>query len=220
MINLYCGYDDREAVGFHVFVASVLRHASQPVKFCAIASCALPEGSNAFTFSRFLVPYLMGFEGVAIFADGSDMLMRDDIAKLAALYDPTKAVQVVKHSYKTRHKFKYVGTDMYCHNRDYPRKNWASLMIMNCAHAAWAEMTPDRVAAMSEAPSILLGLKFVDDADIGELPAQWNCLVDEGQPIEGSALLHWTAGIPAFTHYHDAPGAAVWRVYRDVMSGA
>lgn len=218
MINLFCGYDTREAIGFHVFVSSVVRHASQPVMFCPIASCMLPEGSNAFTFSRFLVPYLMSFGGVAIFADAADMLMREDIAELAALYDPSKAVQVVKHEYRTRNKFKYIGTDMRCHNRDYPRKNWASLMIINCAHQAWREMTPERVEAMSEAPSVLLGLKFIPDDAIGELPNKWNRLVDEGQPVDGAALLHWTAGIPAFDHYRDAPGAPVWHAYREAMN--
>ena len=219
MTTLFCGYDLRESVGFHVFVASVIRHASAPVKICALASCMLPEGSNAFTFSRFLVPHVMGFKGMAIFADASDMLMLGDVVELAALFDPTKAVQVVQHQYRTRHPMKYEGTYMRCHNRDYPRKNWASLMLINCEHEAWSTMTPERVQALCEAPSVLLGLKFIPDDAIGVLPDKWNRMIDEGQPVEGAALLHWTAGIPAFKHYHNAPGASVWRAYRDAMQG-
>jgi primosomal protein N'' len=50
-------------------------------------ACGLPQGSNAFTLSRFLVPWFMGFQGRAIFADGADMLCLGDIAELAALAD-------------------------------------------------------------------------------------------------------------------------------------
>lgn len=210
MINLFCGYDEREAIGFHVFIASLLEHASRPVAVKRVDDRGLPVGSNSFTFSRFMVPYMMGFRGHAIFADAADMLLVDDIAALDRLYDPRFAVQVVKHAYRTRNPIKYKGTDMQCPNRDYPRKNWASLMLINCEHEAWAGMTPEHIAAYAEAPTALLGLHFVHDEGIGELPPQWNCLCDEGQGLHGASLLHWTAGIPAFPHYKDAPGAPLW----------
>jgi hypothetical protein len=210
MINLFCGYDEREAIGFHVFVSSVLARASAPVAIKRIDDRGLPVGSNSFTFSRFLVPFMMGFKGHAIFADAADMLMLDDVAKLDALYNPSYAVQVVKHAYRTRNPQKYVGTDMQCPNRDYPRKNWASLMLINCEHRQWADMSPDGIAAYAEAPTHMLGLQWLAPAEIGELPSKWNRLVDEGQEPEGAALLHWTAGIPAFKHYANAPGAHQW----------
>ena len=59
------------------------------------------DGSNQFIYSRFLVPYLIGFNGSALFIDG-DMIVRDDIAKLWELRDLTKAVQCVKHDYAQR----------------------------------------------------------------------------------------------------------------------
>lgn len=216
-VHLFCGFDQRETVGFHVFLSSVLERATVPVCFRRLDDMGMPEGSNAFTISRFLVPHLMGYAGVAVFADASDMLMMGDVGKLVELFDPTKAVQVVQHAYRTRNPRKYIGTDMECHNRDYPRKNWASLMLINCAHPAWANMTPHQVQALSEAPSHLLGLKFVVDDDIGALPDEWNRLVDEGQSTEGGQLLHWTAGIPAFAHYANAPAADLWRAQRDKM---
>jgi len=213
-VHLFCGFDARESIGFHVFMASVLERTTAPVCFRRLDAMGLPQGSNAFTFSRFLVPHLMGFQGHAVFADASDMLMLGDVGRLDALFDERFAVQVVQHQYRTRNPRKYVGTDMECHNRDYPRKNWASLMLINCAHPAWADMQPARVEALSEAPSFLLGLKFLLDEDIGALPDEWNRLVDEGQSVEGAQLLHWTAGIPAFKHYANAPGADLWREQR------
>lgn len=203
MIHIFCGYDRREAIGFHVFVHSVIARTSAPVSIVPLAAMGLPEGSNAFTQSRFLVPKLMRYSGHAIFADASDMLAMENIAELDALFDPRFAIQVVKHAdYKTRHKTKYRGTAMECPNMNYPRKNWASVCIFNCEHPAW------QLVDASD-PS-LIGLKFLPDDLIGELPAEWNRLVDEGHSTAEAKILHWTAGVPAFEAYRDAPAAEAW----------
>lgn len=216
MLRLFAGYDEREAIGFHVFVASVLERATVPVSFHPLSASGLPQGSNAFTFSRFLVPWLMQFNGRAIFCDACDMLMLEDIAELDALYDSAYAVQVVHRPvYKTRHPLKYIGTSMQCPNRDYERKNWASVMMINCGHEAWRPMTPDFVCA--QVPLKLLQLRFIDDADIGYLPERWNRIVDEAGPIDGAALLHYTAGLPCFPHYRNTPGADLWRAQYESM---
>lgn len=218
MIHLFCGYDQREAIGWHVFVASVLDRTSRPVAIHRLDACGLPQGTNAFTLSRFLVPWIMGYTGRAIFADAADMLMTDDVAKLDALFDSTRAVQCVRHAYRTRNPRKYIGTDMEADNRDYQRKNWASLMLINCRHAAWSNVTPRSLAAAL--PLDMLQLRGFTDDQIGSIPGRWNRLVDEGQQVEGAAVLHWTAGIPAFPHYRNAPGAAAWWTEHDRMMGA
>lgn len=209
MIRLFSGFDAREEVGYHAFTSSVIHHASQPVSITPLHMPMFPQGTNAFTFSRFLVPYLCGFKGHAIFADGCDMVLRADIAELDALYDPAFAVQVVKSAYKTKHPLKYIGTDMMCPNRDYERKNWASLMLINCEHPEWAGMTPEAVEDLASVPLSLLQMRWGIQA-IGELPAEWNWLVDEFGPNPEANLLHWTAGIPGFKHYADAPMAWQW----------
>ena len=216
MIHLFCGYDSREAIGFHVFVHSVLRRASAPVAIHALNESGMPVGSNAFTFSRFLVPWLMDFKGHAIFADASDMLMLGDVVELDAMFDPALAVQVVQHpTYATRHKIKYQGTSMQCPNRDYARKNWASLMLINCEHSYWHVLKPETLAAVSGLSLLQFG--GLKPAEVGALPSCWNRLVDEGQPVEDAKVLHWTAGIPAFPHYRDAPAAEQWRDARAEM---
>ena len=208
MIHLFAGHETAEAIGFAVFCQSVYARASKPVSITALAASGLPTGSNAFTLSRFLVPHLMGYQGHAIFMDASDMLMLADVAELDALFDDRFAVQVVKHpNYETRNPVKYIGTPLECANRDYPRKNWASVMIFNCAHPDWRGDTPESLR-LAEPLELL---QFHAVADIGELPGEWNRLVDEGQPLAGAKVLHWTAGIPAFEHYRDAPGADLWR---------
>lgn len=215
MLTLFAGFDKRESIGFHVFVSSVISWASKPVNIIPLANMGLPEGSNAFTLSRFLIPYLTGYKGHAIFCDASDMLMLADVVELDNLFDDRYAVQVVKHpDYRTKHKTKYKGTDMECPNMDYPCKNWASVAIFNNAHPVWQELE-DRLHTMP--PLDLLQFEFLTDSEIGELPDSWNRLVDEGHYVAGAKLLHWTAGGPFFEQYKDAPGADIWREQRKVM---
>ena len=221
MIRLFCGFDQREAIGHAVFCESVIDHATAPVSLTPIGSRGMPVGTNEFTFSRFLVPWMCDFRGHAIFMDGADMLMLDDIAVLDSLFDDRFAVQVVRHAnYETRHPIKYRGTAMECPNLNYARKNWASVMLLNCAHPYWAALTPDTLARVAGLSLLQFGGLRLDDRgadlrEVGELPDRWNRIVDEGHPVDGAAVLHWTAGIPAFPAYADAPGADLWRATRD-----
>ncbi|MFA6047069.1 MAG: hypothetical protein WC718_18960 [Phycisphaerales bacterium] len=217
MINLFGGYDSREGIGFHLFVHSVLKRASAPVAVSALMEGGVPVGTNAFTYSRFLVPWLMDFKGHAIFADAADMVMLGDIAELDALFDPNFAVQVVQHpNYSTKNRVKYIGTSMECPNRDYARKNWASLMIFNCEHPYWRPVTPEALATISGLSLLQFGgLRLREEKgmppEVGVLPPQWNRLADEGHPTDDAKVLHWTAGIPGFKHYENSPAAQVWR---------
>ena len=212
MLKMFCGFDQREAPGYHVFCASVIHRSSIPVSFTPLSNNGLAQGTNAFTLSRFLVPYLMGYQGGAVFVDGADMICLADVAELAEMLwemDPKIAVSVVKHRYKTRNIRKYIGTPMESDNTDYERKNWASMMLINCFHPMWKTVNPQFLQSTSKLS--VLQLKFLSDAFIGDVPKEWNVLADEGQSTEGAKILHWTAGIPAFEHYKDAPCADLWR---------
>ena len=183
MIQLFTGWDAREAAGWHSFVDSVYKYASVPVTITR-----LPErqknGSNAFTFSRFLVPELCGYQGWALYMDGADMLMRADIAELWALQDERYAVQLVQHNYRTNFPRKYLGTPMESDNIEYPRKNWSSVVLWNCGHPALQSAIEDHRFA------------WLADELIGALPPEWNWLADEYGYNNKAKLLHWTAGIP------------------------
>ena len=209
MLNLFCGYDPKEAIGFHVFCASVIERSSIPVSFIPLSSFGLHTWTNNFTVSRFLIPQLMNWRGRAIFMDASDMLMIGDIAEYANELDwLAEPVACVKHEYKTQHPTKYIGTKLQTSNLDYERKNWASMMLINCEHSAWEPVTQEFIRRSK--PLDLLQFKFLEDWEIAELPQSWNVLADEGQSIEGAKLLHWTAGIPYFDHYINAAGSDLW----------
>lgn len=222
-IPLYCGYDPREAAGYHVFCQSVIERASVPVSFHPLHRPMLDnfdgqkDGTNAFIYSRFLVPHLQNYSGWALFADASDMVMVEDIARLWALRDDfiiNKALAVVPHDYRTKHPRKYLGTPMESENLDYPRKNWSSLMLWNCAHMANRILTPEFVR---EAPgSFLHRFSWLKDDQIAHLPREWNALSME-EDVSLASLVHFTLGSPGFEAYRHSPGAEHWHRARKAV---
>lgn len=216
-VPVYVGFDPREEAGTHVFTSSLIHRATRPVSiiplhldlFRSFYAAGHRDGSNAFIYTRFLIPFLQDFKGWALFADGADMMMRADISELWALRDFYKAVQVVRHNYKTKHPRKYVGTPMEARNDDYERKNWSSLMLINCGHFAWRQMTPERLQEMT-GPE-LHRFSWIPDEQIGALPKEWNWLCQEDGENADARLVHWTAGTPAFPHYASDPFADEFR---------
>lgn len=218
-LNLFVGFDPREAVAYHVFSNSAIRHSSKPLAIHPLAQKNIDgyrdpkqviEGypqSNQFIFSRFLVPYLMEFKGVAAFFDG-DMLLRDDVAKLFERADllSGKAVWVVKHNYRTKSGTKYLNQV----NQDYPRKNWSSVILWNCAHYKNRVLTPEYIANATGEHLHRFG--WLEDEDIGELPVEWNWLPDEYGENKWAKLIHHTLGTPCFIdeQYALAPMADEW----------
>lgn len=211
-LRIFIGYDPREAVAYHVCANSIIRHASVPVSITPLALNTLAgvykethdDGSNAFIYSRFLVPYLCGFQGRALFVDG-DMIVKDDVAKLFAMLRSDVDVAVVKHDYKTKHPVKYFGQP----NVDYEKKNWSSVVLWNCGHSANQELTPEFVAEKSGSYLHRFGW-IKDEKRIQELPLHWNWLVDEYAHNSDAKLLHFTIAVPAVTSYEDCDHSTEW----------
>jgi lipopolysaccharide biosynthesis glycosyltransferase len=210
MIPIFMGFDPREAIAYHVCANSLVRHSTQPLSLTPLSLKNLSgyqethtDGSNNFIYSRFLLPHLMDYQGWALFIDG-DMLLRDDITKLWALRDDSKAVMCVHHNYKTKTQDKYLGTK----NQDYPRKNWSSVVLWNCGHPANKPVTPEFI--MNSTGAQLHRFTWLDDSLVGELPIEWNWLPDEFGANAQAKLLHWTLGTPCFHEYANAPMAEEW----------
>lgn len=219
-LNIVVGFDQREALAYHTFCQSVLERASLPVRFIPLADNTIPfykeshsDGSNKFIYSRFLTPYLCGFQGVAVFADG-DMACKSDISELLHLYDPTKALQVVKHDYLTKHANKYFGSS----NENYPRKNWSSLILWNCSHPSHACLTPEFISTKSGA--FLHRFSWLTDDQIGGLPIEWNWLATEYPDNPNAKLIHYTLGTPCLRGYENADMSDEWwKAYHNLMEG-
>jgi len=220
LVRLVVGFDVRETIAYHVFCQSVLEKTSLPVSFLPLVEQSLDGyrenhqyGSNRFTYTRFLTPFLMNFEGWAIFADG-DMVCKSDIAELWKLRDASKAVQVVKHDYLTKSSTKYLGNK----NENYPRKNWSSVILWNCGHPENRCLTPDFVS--SKNGSFLHRFQWLADALIGELDKEWNWLAIEYDDNPSANLIHYTLGTPCFRDYWDCASSEHWhQVLANTLNG-
>lgn len=217
VIKIFIGYDPVESVAWHTMVSSIYRQSSRPVAIVPINLGNLngifnrprdPKQSNEFSFSRFLVPYLCNYEGIGIFFD-CDQLLRTDIAEIFNVIDqqPAKAIYVVKHTYEPRNDVKYLNTVQY----RYPRKNWSSVVLWNCAHVKNRVVTPEFV---NTADALALHrFTWLDDLEIGELDIRWNWLVGEyDDPPNDVKNVHWTVGGPYFREYASADFAEEWRI--------
>lgn len=219
-ITIVVGFDQLEAVAYHVFCQSVLEKSSSPVNFIPLVQMNLSsysethgDGSNQFIYSRFLTPYLAHYSGWAIFADG-DMVCNDDITELWNLRDEKKAVQVVKHDYRTKKTVKYLGNK----NEDYPRKNWSSLVLWNCGHPANKVLTPEFI--QNKPGSFLHRFSWLSDDLIGELPIEWNWLAIEYPDNPSARIIHYTLGTPCFKDYSESSMANLWHaVYKRANQG-
>jgi lipopolysaccharide biosynthesis glycosyltransferase len=209
-VKIYIGFDQRESVAFHTFVQSLIDHASIPLDITPLAVKTLKgyeekhkDKSNDFVYSRFLTPFLNDFKGWAIFVDG-DMICQTDIKELLDLRDGSKALQVVKHDYKTKANQKYLGNI----NQDYPRKNWSSVILWNCEHPKHKLLTPDFIA--NESGKYLHRFSWLEDNEIGELPKEWNWLATEYPNNEQANIIHYTLGTPCFKDYRNTEMADIW----------
>lgn len=219
MIKVFIGYDPRESVAFHVCADSIIRNSSESVEIIPLHLPHLrgytethKDGSNSFIYSRFLVPSLCDFQGIAIYLDG-DMVITGDIAELAicARTDLAKAVFVAKHEYKTKAQEKYLGN----RNEDYPRKNWSSVIVWNCASYLNRHLLAKFVEEASGEQ--LHRFQWLPDERIGDLPLEWNWLVGEYEPNFQAKLYHYTLGIPDFPEYSDSDHSNEWETAKKLM---
>lgn len=218
MIRIFIGFDPRETVAYNVLAHSIQARASAPVAIAPLALSQLGHvltrerhalQSTDFAFSRFLTPYLSGYEGWSLFMD-CDMLMRDDVAKLWALRDARYAVQVVKHDHKPTETVKFLGTAQTA----YAKKNWSSVMLFN--NAKCRALTPDYVNSASGLE--LHQFKWLEaDEMIGALPRRWNHLVGYDPPGDDIGLAHYTIGGPYFAEFADCFLGDAWRAEREAM---
>ena len=217
-IRVFIGYDEKESVAYHVLAHSILRHASRPVSITPLVKSHMAGfyrrersaiESTDFSFTRFLVPYLSGYQGWSVFMD-CDMLMTADVSELFQLRDERFAVMCVKHDYVARDDVKFLGAVQ----TKYEKKNWSSVMLFN--NAKCSALTPDVVA--SETGLFLHQFKWLaGDEEIGAIPTTWNYLVGEMTMPGTPKLIHYTLGGPYFDSYRDCEHADKWFAEQRLM---
>lgn len=194
MIRVFIGYDERQPISYTALCKSIIDNCSEPVSITPIVLRTLPvrrAGLTPFTYSRFLVPWLCGYEGHALFLD-IDMMVRGDLAQLWAQKDRNFSIQVCKNV------------------RKFER---ASLMLFDCAKCDI--LTPEYVTEANDLHSI----GFLPDSFVGDIPSEWNHLVGYDAPRDDAKLVHFTQGVPIFPETKDSEYGDEWRRYAQESVG-
>lgn len=210
--RIFIGWDSKQAESADVLAYSLRRHSSVPldIRFLKLGELEFsrkldPLQSTEFTYTRFLIPKLCDYQGTALFLD-SDMLCLADVKELAELDMSSCTLRVRKHDYNPTNTIKMDGRVQ----TSYPRKNWSSLMLMNCARLTiWSQQ-----AVETESGAFLHRFQGVPDEAILSVPDGWN---DLDTRDAHTRLIHYTNGGPWFEAYRDHPHGQVWFDYRDAM---
>ncbi len=140
------------------------------------------RGLTAFTYSRFLVPYLSNFEGQSLFLD-SDIVVRGDVHELAKLHGSEDSnVAMVMH--EGRQRFER-----------------ASVMLFN--NDKCRELTPDYIHTAS-----LFDYAWAKNPRA--LHKDWNHLVGYDAPNPDAKIIHYTCGIPVWKETVHCEHAQEW----------
>ena len=184
MLNIFIGYDPRVPMAYNVLQHSIVRHASKPVAITPLILSQLPikrRGLTEFTYSRFLVPYLCGYEGVGIFMD-SDIVVTGDIYEMLPALN-LNAVSVMKNQ---------------------PEFEWASVMLFVCG--ACRNLTPEFI---DDEQNRLFDMAWAKS--VGSIADEWNHCVGYQQPKDAKlyhftqGLPHWpeTQGLQEDAAWHE-----------------
>lgn len=182
--RIFIGFDPRQCVSFNVCQFSILRRASKPISITPMVIETLPigrAGLTPFTYSRFLIPYLMGFKGWALWLD-PDILVWEDPLRIFDYADPSKAV-IVAEGVKPFER--------------------AAVMLFNCSHPDNRALTPEAVEAADD-------LHRIGWTEPGYFPHRWNHCVGYSEPSEDIGLIHYTMGVPAFAETRDCEHQEKW----------
>lgn len=208
-LKIFIGWDSREDIAFQVCQQSILDHASVPVEIVPLKQKSLRKqglywrdvdklASTEFTFTRFLLPELTDFKGWALFID-CDFVAVDDVAKLFAQTDNKYAIMCAQHDYTPKEGIKMDGQ----RQTVYPRKNWSSMMLVNCEHPSNKMLNRALVNNPTITGAYLHRFSWLSDNEIGSISHEWNWLVgwykepEDGRP----KFLHYTEGGPWFPQY-------------------
>jgi lipopolysaccharide biosynthesis glycosyltransferase len=218
MNKIFIGYDSRESICYDVCKFSIYENTKKnveiiPIKLDEIANIYKrekdPLAATEFSYSRFLVPFLCDYKGIALFCD-CDFIFLEDIQGIFDLYDDKYSAMVCKHDYIPTNAVKMDG----CIQSSYPKKNWSSLILWNCSHPKNKILTPELIN--NQTGKFLHRFEWLDEEDIGDIPITWNWLVGwYKEPIDGNPKgLHYTEGGPWFENYKNCEYSEIWLEYK------
>lgn len=222
MIRVFVGYDERESVAYHVACQSIIDNTKADIRITPLRTDKMragglyyrdddPLSSNAFSYTRFLVPYLSAYAGTSVYLD-PDVVVRGDLGELVRMCDQMLTpVYVAKHDYTPKLDEKYFGAKQH----KYPKKNWSSVMVFRNSSCQF-QLTPENVN--TQPPAWLHQMQWVSgNREVGSIPLEWNWLVDEYPHNDDAKILHYTNGIPMIEGFGDCDHSKDWWHYFNRM---
>lgn len=197
-LRIYVGAADRDRVAVQVLDYSIHEHATVPVRVIPMVDLPVPRprkpenrARTGFSFARFLIPSLAGYQGRAVYLD-SDMLVLGDVAELAEL--------------------DFAGRTVLCTKQPEPPPAWKehdgfrpgrqfSVMLLDCGALQW------------DIREVVAGL---DDGDLAyetllfELGLEPEERVGDWIPPEWNHLEHYEPGVTRLVHFTVVP-TQPWR---------
>lgn len=224
-IRIFCGCDDSQMIAARVLEYSIRKHTRHPVQFFCMRNMPVPpprhpknRPGTGFSFNRFLIPKLAGYEGKALYID-ADMLVFDDIAKLWNIpFDGKRVLCSTQHEVPK-------GWEGGANNDHGEGRYWTpgrqmSVMLMDCSRLDWEVEKIIEGLDRDEYSYKELMAEFciLPDGSIGDtIPNEWNCLewYEEGR----SQLVHFTV-VPTQPWKNDrSPICGLWEdAYREALT--
>lgn len=190
--NIFVGSDRSQLLAVKVLEHSIKRHTDMTVNVRSMDTVDLPDPKDprqgkrtGFSFTRFAIPQLMGYQGRAVYLD-ADMLVFKDFRDLWSIpFDGSKII-IQEELPDAGQPTKKAGAPK-------SRKKQCSVMLMDCAALKWDPLR------------IIAGLD--GDYTYDELLSEM-CILDEseikyGVPFRWNSLEVYEPGVTGLIHYTD-----------------
>jgi len=176
-IRIYVGTDRSQMVGVKVLEYSIGKHTQRPFRVIPMGDLGLPDPKDVrqakrtgFSFNRFAIPRLAGFQGKAIYMD-ADMQVFSDIGDLWDIPFEGKKM-LIQEDIPDEH-VNAVGSLI-------PRKRvkQCAVSLLDCEQLQW---NPEEIIAGLDGKytyeELMHHLCILDESEVGYvIPFQWNSL--------------------------------------------
>jgi hypothetical protein len=190
VVRVFVGVDRSQMLGFEVLQYSIKRHSSLPVRVTSMLDLELPDPKDirqgrrtGFSFSRFAIPRLAGYQGKALYVD-ADMQVFSDIRELwETPFDGAKVV-IQDDIPQNKQSVDKEGAPA-------RRIKQSSVMLLDCDALKWV---PEEIIAGLDGKytyeQLLYDLCILREDEIGyRIPYRWNSLEYWD---ESTSLTHYT----------------------------
>lgn len=191
VIRIYVGVDRSQKLAVPVLEHSIKQHTTAKVEVFPMLDLDVPVPKDprngqrtGFSFSRFCIPELAGYQGKAIYMD-ADMLVFKDIQSLWNL--PFNGAKVL-----IQDEVKHTDISMSKENTPPTRKKQCAVMLLDCSRLDWS--ITNIVQGLDEGQytydQLMAELCILSESEIGyDVPFEWNSLEYFD---EDTCLIHYT----------------------------